>query len=412
MEVKDFKLPEGVNFSDDEKKGLQALGDYIKSQMQEMAAGITPQEQIIEAAKAEFEKLGITGAKLEKLEAALKTQGTELAAMKMNGGQKQNQAAIQIKAFIENMENIERVKAHGTASLVLKAEAAAMLTPAASVPISMFNTEVVPGIQEAPRESNAIYPRLLKGSTSSPLIKWVNRVNGNGGAAFIAEGMLKPLKDWTYDEGESTAKKIAVRCKVSTEMLSDFAYMRAEINRLLREDLMERVDEKLLTGSTAVEPKGILNNAAGYTTTSLDGTISSPNYADAIRASVLQLRLLNYTPNILFINPADKAAIDLTKDNNGRYMADELQKVIGNITTVETTRIDAGKFLLMDTSRWFVRNLEEFRLEYGWENDDFTKNMVSVIAEMRLHSYQNDIDAGSLVYGTFATIQAALAKAA
>ena len=122
MEVKDFKLPEGVNFSDDEKKGLQALGDYIKSQMQEMAAGITPQEQIIEAAKAEFEKLGITGAKLEKLEAALKTQGTELAAMKMNGGQKQNQAAIQIKAFIENMENIERVKAHGTASLVLKAE--------------------------------------------------------------------------------------------------------------------------------------------------------------------------------------------------------------------------------------------------------------------------------------------------
>ena len=92
-------------------------------------------------------------------------------------------------------------------------------------------------------------------------------------------------------------------------------------------------------------------------------------------------------------------------------MADELEKVIGNIAIVETTRIDAGKFLLMDTSKWFVRNLEEFKLEYGWENDDFTKNLVSVIAEMRLHSYQNDIDAGSLLYGTFATIQAALEKA-
>lgn len=412
MEIKDFKLPEGVNFSDDEKKGLQALGDYMKSQMEQIAAGITPQEQVLEAAKAEFEKLGISGEKLQKLEDALKTQGTELAAMKMGGGRKQNDAVNQIKAFIENMENIERVKAHGTASLVLKAEAAAMLTTAASAPIGLFNTEVIPGIQEAPKEANAIYSRLLKGSTKSPLIKWANRVNGSGGAAFIAEGALKPLKDWTYEEGESTAKKIAVRAKVSTEMLSDFPYMRSEINKLLREDLLEVVDEKLLAGSTAVEPKGILNNAASYTTTSLDGTIVAPNYADAVRASVLQLRLLNYTPNVLFINPSDKAAIDLTKDNNGRYMSDELAKVIGNIDIVETTHIDAGKFLLMDTSRWFVRNLEEFRLEYGWENDDFTKNMVSVIAEMRLHSYQNSIDAGSLVYGTFATIQAALAKAA
>lgn len=412
MEIKDFKLPEGVNFSDDEKKGLQALGDYMKSQMEQIAAGITPQEQVLEAAKAEFEKLGISGEKLQKLEDALKTQGTELAAMKMGGGRKQNDAVNQIKAFIENMENIERVKAHGTASLVLKAEAAAMLTTAASAPIGLFNTEVIPGIQEAPKEANAIYSRLLKGSTKSPLIKWANRVNGNGGAAFIAEGTLKPLKDWTYEEGESTAKKIAVRAKVSTEMLSDFPYMRSEIDKLLREDLLEVVDEKLLTGSTAVEPKGILNDAASYTTTSLDGTIVAPNYADAVRASVLQLRLMNYTPNILFINPSDKAAIDLTKDNNGRYMSDELAKVIGNIDIVETTRIDAGKFLLMDTSKWFVRNLEEFRLEYGWENDDFTKNMVSVIAEMRLHSYQNSIDAGSLVYGTFATIQAALAKAA
>lgn len=412
MEVKDFVLPEGANFTDDEKKGLLALGNYMKSQLEEFAAGITPQDKIIEAAKAEFEKLGISGEKLKALEKALTEQGKEVAAMKLGTGKKQNDAVAQIKAFIENTENIERVKAHGTASMVLKAEAAAMLTTAASAPIGLFNTEVIPGIQEAPREANAIYTRLLKGSTKSPLIKWANRVNGNGGAAFIAEGTLKPLKDWTYEEGESTAKKIAVRCKVSTEMLSDFAYMRSEISRLLREDLMEKVDEKLLTGSTTVEPKGILVNAASYTTTSLDGTIVNPNYADAVRASVLQLRLLNYTPNILFINPADKAAIDLTKDNNGRYMADELGKVIGSITTVETTRIDAGKFLLMDTNKWFVRNLEEFRLEYGWENDDFTKNLVSVIAEMRLHSYQNDIDAGSLVYGDFATIQAALAKAA
>ena len=161
MEVKDFVLPEGANFTDDEKKGLLALGNYMKSQLEEFAAGITPQDKIIEAAKAEFEKLGISGEKLKALEKALTEQGKEVAAMKLCTGKKQNDAVAQIKAFIENTENIERVKAHGTASMVLKAEAAAMLTTAASAPIGLFNTEVIPGIQEAPREANAIYTRLL-----------------------------------------------------------------------------------------------------------------------------------------------------------------------------------------------------------------------------------------------------------
>ena len=38
--------------------------------------------------------------------------------------------------------------------------------------------------------------------------------------------------------------------------------------------------------------------------------------------------------------------------------------------------------------------------------------MVTVIAEMRLHSYQNSIDAGSVIYDDFATVQAALEKTA
>ncbi len=410
IEVKKFEVPEGVATNENEKKGLEALGDYIKSQMEAVVAGIKGADEITSDIKSEFEKLGFTGSKLEKLENAIKAQGAELSQLKSAGKGSRNEVAEAIKAFITNEENIARVKAKGTASMEVKA-AGTMFTTSAAAPIALFNTEVIPGIQSAPKEANAIFPRLLKGSTSSPLIKWANRVGKEGGAAFIAEGTLKPLMDWAYEEGESTAKKVAVRSKVSTEMLSDFAYMESEINTMLRESLMEEIDTKLLTGSAANEPKGILTDAASYTATALDGTVKTPNYADAIRAAILQLRLLNYTPDVVFINPEDKASIDLTKDGNGRYMADELRTVIGGLTIVETTRITAGKFLLMDSSRWYVRTLEGFRLEYGWENDDFSKNLVSVIAEMRLHSYQNSIDAGSIVYGDFATILTALRAA-
>lgn len=410
MEIKNFELPKDGNFTEEEVKGLQALGDYIKSQFQAMADGIKSVDQIVAEVKDEMTKTGVSAEKMQKLETALKEQGTALATMQKGNGHSRNEVIAKIKAFIEDADSVSRVKSRGTASLEIKADAAAILFSGSGAGARLLSTEIVPEVQGAPVEASAVYPKLLKGSTSSNLIKWVDRKPKNGGSAFVAEGALKPLKDWEYVEAESSAKKIAVRCKVSSEMLSDFAYMRSEISKLLSDDLLNSIDEKLLTGTGGAEPTGIATNAATYTATSLDGTVVSPNHADAIRAGILQLRNLAYTPDVVFLNPADKAALDLAKDNNGRYLADELQAVLGGIAIVETTHIPAGKFLLMDSSKWNVRNLESFRLEYGWENDDFSKNLVTVIAEIRLHSYQSSVDVGSLVYGTFATIEAALMK--
>ena len=140
--------------------------------------------------------------------------------------------------------------------------------------------------------------------------------------------------------------------------------------------------------------------------------VEHPNYADAIHAAALQAQMLGLYHNAVFINPADRALIDLTKDNTGRYISQELFALIRYITIVDTTDIPAGKFLLMDTRRWNLRIYENLRLEYGWENDDFRKNLVTVVAEMRLHSYQDSLDAGSIVYDSFATVQAAIEKPA
>lgn len=416
MEIKEFELPQDGNFTEDEVKGLKALGSYIKAQLETVASGIASVEDVTASVKAEFEKAGLSGAKLDKLEAALKAQGTTLSLMKeARTGQGQESLAAQVKAFVEDKANIEAIKKGQSAGaeLKIKADAALMTTANAKPAIDLWNIEIDRTIHEAPREADAIYARLVKGSTSSPTIAWVNRKDKDGGAAFIAEGQLKPLKDWKYESETSTAKKVAVSTKVSTEMLTDAPFMRGEIDRLLRQDLMSEVNEKVLTGTgTGAEIKGVTTDAAGYTSTDLNGKIELPNYADAVRAAVLQLRMLNYRPDTLFINPVDKAMIDLTKDTTGHYLAKEMQALISGIAIVETANIDKGKFLMMDTSRWMLRPYENLRLEYGLENDDFRKNLVTVIAEMRLHSYQNSIDAGSLVYDQFATVLAALEKPA
>lgn len=414
MEIKDFELPQDGNFTEDEVKGLKALGSYIKAQLETVAAGIASVEDVTASVKAEFEKAGISGAKLDKLEAALKAQGTTLSLMKeTRTAEGQESLAAQVKAFVEDKANIEAIRKGQAAGAELKIKGVAelMTTTNAKPAINLFNVEIDRTIHEAPREADAIYSRLVKGATASPTISWVNRKDKDGGAAFIEEGALKPLKDWQYETESSTAKKVAVSCKVSTEMLTDAPFMRGEIERLLRQDLMSVVNEKVLTGTgTGAEIKGVTQDAADYTSSDLDDKIENPNYADAVRAAVLQLRMLNYRPDTLFINPVDNAVIDLTKDTTGHYLATEMRALVSGITIVETANITKGKFLLMDTSRWMLRPYENLRLEYGLENDDFRKNLVTVIAEMRLHSYQNSIDKGSLVYADFATVLAALEK--
>jgi HK97 family phage major capsid protein len=414
IKVKDLELPAGVNLTDNEKKGLEMIWGQIKSAIEDMAMNMKSGEEITANVKSELEKVGITGEKLEKLEKAIKAQGEALTMMKGAGSAHTETLDAQIKSFVEDKANIDAAMKKQSVSrdIVLK-DAALMTTTNAKPAIEAWNVEVDRTIHATPEEANAIYPRLAKGSTSSPIIKWVDRVDKEGGAAFIEEGAMKPLEDWNYETETSEAKKIAVSCKVSTEMLSDAPFMRAEINRLLREDLMKVVDEKLLTGTgSSGEIKGITVGAAGYTSSDLDDKITTPNYADAIRAAILQLRMLNYTPNILFVNPVDKAMIDLTKDTTGRYISAELMAIMRGLTIIETTRIEKGKFLLMDSSKWTVRPYEALRLEYGWENDDFRKNLVTVIAEMRLHSYHSDVDNGSIVYAEFATVMAALEKPA
>lgn len=405
-----FKLPEDADFSENEKKGLQYLADYIDSQLNAFKEGQKTEEEYLKSITDKLKEQGFDADKIDKLEKAMKKQGADIVAMKEKPGNAGDNLKEQLKTFLTSDDFKSSIKEKKVTGIEIKA-ATTIMTPNASTNAPhALRFEIISGIQSAPRELNAIFPALYKGSTGSRTIIWINRVNEEGGAAFIAEGAIKPLKDWEYKEENSVAKKIAVSTKVSTEMLQDFEYMASEINRLLNRDLFEVIDLELLSGTGGTSPTGILTVAGGYVSTGLDGTILMPNNADAIRAGILQLRLLNYTPDVLFINPTDNAALDLTKSSTGNYIRIELDAIIGKLRIIETTRVPVGKFLLMDTSKWDVKVYQDFRLEFGWENDDFRKNLVLVIAEMRIHSYQNSIDAGSVIFEDFATVRTALEK--
>ena len=412
IKFKKFELPDSGEFSDVDRKGMELLGKHINDQLEMLAEGIKPEEEIVESVKSSLGKLGVSADKIGEIEKALKEQGNEIRRSMTGAVGNRKTLRDELKEFLSSDETKSAFAERRQVGLEIKA--VGPITVAANqAAVAALNTEVDRTIHSAPSEDSRVVERLFKGATNSPNITWINRIPGEGGPAFIAEGQLKPAMDWKYQPETSTAKKVAVSAKISYEMREDFDYMQSEIENVLRNALVQERTKQLLTGDgTGVNLNGIFTAAASYTTTALDGTVEMANKADAIRAVILQMRNLNFYPDVVMLNPSDRASIDLTKDSTGHYISDELFRLIREVDIVESTYIPAGQFLVADTRRWSVRPYKGIRVDFGWVDDDFQKNMFTVICEERLHSYFASVDQGAFVKGAFATIIAALQKPA
>ena len=392
--------------TDEEKMVVETL----KSEMQTLVNNLkndTANKSDFEALKQKVDAINLdlsSDKAFTELKDLVNSYGLEITGLKEGSNKIENAKGITAKQHADFVSDYEK---NGKASMTIKSAAA--FTTANIGGTHLTSYEVDSTIHEAPTKQPLLMTLLNKGMTAARTIFWANRKNKDGGSAFIAENTIKPLLDWDYTEESSTAKKISVRVNVSKETLKDFAQFQQEVNFLITNDLRLKLDSELLSQTeSSTNIKGLIPSASSYTTTALDGTVVVPNRADAIRAAMLQMRLLEMMPNVVVLNPADYALLDLAKDANGRYLKIEIDGVLKQLQVYENTVITAGYFLLLDTSKWNVKTYEDLTIETGLSGEDFQNGMVTVIADMRLHSYSPDVYAGAVFYDDFATIIAAL----
>lgn len=367
---------------------------------------------------------------------ALKQQGIEIEALKAGGLEKPKDMSLrgQIKAWQERAdvkEAVNLIKSGSQATvpafdLDLRAayggsqqRAAATMTFAtvnaggsAFIPTPYIDPNVVDLVRIQP----TFFDYLIKGRTNRAQYVWVNKVNKQGNAAFIGEGVLKPLASFDLETEISNAKKVAERMKASTEILEDIEGFATMIENELRYEVMMAVNTALLTGTlSSTVPAGITTFASAYTLTGIE--VSNPNNFDAIRAAVAQLRNLNFFGNVVaFMNPVDAANMELSKAvDSGVYMLPPFTSSdgtrISGVRVVEDNNIPVGNLLVVDLTKFKVLIYKDFSISWGWENDDFSKNLVTVIGEMRLHSFHSDNHTGAFLYDSFADIKAAIDSA-
>jgi HK97 family phage major capsid protein len=280
-------------------------------------------------------------------------------------------------------------------------------------------SELEQGVTRIVRRRPFLRALINVSSVVSKFVVYVEQKNPDpNSAGMVAEGALKPQSDFDLEETSKEVRKIATFIKVSREMLSDLSFMAGEINSELIELIQLKLDEQILLGDGIGQNlEGIDVNAVAWAAGSFAGTIPSANESDVLRVAIAQIAQANFLANGITLNPADAAKLQLTKSSTGEYTYPVYQPaadgtiIVNGVPIIENNLVPVGTFYVGDWTRSNLRIREDINIQIGYVNDDFTRNLVTILAEMRAVHYVKSNHYGAFVKGTFAPAIAALTPA-
>lgn len=383
----------------DDIKSVADLAAEIKADHAKAVDGV---KEIAEKALAEAEK-GVKSSdslKEKADEALLKmnelTEQVTTMEQKLARAAEHEDRAKAAKTLGEQFVGHDPVKAmlekgtdfRGTVSLQTKATITSAGTDTDGAAGALVESTRLPGVVAPNERRLTIRSLLTAGQMDGSTLEYVRETGFNNNAAPVAETARKSESDIKFDLVSTTAKVIAHYTKASRQILDDAAQLRTYIDNRLRYGLAFKEEGQLLNGDgTGQNLHGIIPQATAYAPAF---AVTAETAIDKMRLAMLQATLAEYPATGHVMNPVDWARVEATKDADGRYIIGNPQGAIAptlwGLPVVATQAMAVDKFLTgafqlgaQVFDRW------QARVEIATENeDDFVKNMVTMLCEERL----------------------------
>lgn len=217
-------------------------------------------------------------------------------------------------------------------------------------------------------------------------VAYMEETTFTNNAAETAEGTLKPEAALAFTEKTSLVRKIAVFLPVTDEQLEDIPRLTAILDNRLGFMVRQRLGSQILVGTGAgITLRGVLN-VAGIQTQA-KGTDPVP---DAVYKAMVKIMTTGQAmPDLCVMNPLDWQDVRLLRTADGIYIwgspADAgperiwgLPVVLEQGLTQNTGIVGAFRvFSELDVKKGLV-------VQTGYNLDDWTKNIQTIRAEMRV----------------------------
>jgi len=393
------------------KEEIEALKAQLASLIEEKTKGTASAEalkaledKLVEAQKnAELtNELKAEIAKMQGEMAALKEAPTPGKVVKFNLG-----AAV-VKQIAENLE-----AAKGRTGFAFEVKAEGDVSEGNSWDGVVALTELDTEVDRIPRQRvllrNLVNSRPAANKNITYIQQTVQAVAGMTG-----ETAAKNQTQVAWEEVPVTMKKVTAFIKVSMEMLDDLVFVAGEINSELVMAIEDKVEDGLLNGDGLGENlKGMLEFAVNFDANGFVTTFA--NLTDVIAVAATQVENAKLRATHVILNPTDVLALRLTKTSTGEYtypvfITDTVTglPVVVNLQVVSTTWMEQGTFLVGDLSQSNLRVRKGISISVGRDGDDFTRNMVTILAETRCVHYIKANKAAGFVTGNIAAAIAVL----
>jgi HK97 family phage major capsid protein len=318
-------------------------------------------------------------------------------------------AGAVVKAYTDNVDKIKDSIEKGQ-NFTLEVKAVGDMTIDNDYSGNIALSTLEPEVNRIARPTRRMLEISNVGTTASKYVVYIQQTQ-QASSAWTAESVEKANGEIKWEEVSSEVKKIAGFVKVSKEMLADLAFVRSEINTVLMEQIEQAIDYSMINGAGGTDLNGLIGNVPAFNAGTFAGTIIGANIIDVIQVSKAQIQSANFMPTHVVMNPEDKAKFELTKTSTGEYtypMFFTGAENVAGLIVVASNNITAGTIIVGDFTKLIVKVREAVNLTVGYENDDFTRNMVTIIAEARLVQYIRNNDVNAFVEADLATAIAAL----
>lgn len=372
------ELAEDIKASHD--RAFDTVKEIAENALGKAEAGEKLAEGVKEKADEALTELNVLGEKLSGIEQKLARNGGEDTGERKSLGQRFVDDE-EVKAFLEKKSS------QGKTQVNFKATLTSLTTDAAGSVGDGIAPDRLAGIQELPQRRMTVRELLMPGSTESNAIQYVQETGFTNAAAAVAEGGARPKSDIKLDLITDNVKTIGHHFKASREVMNDIPQLRSLIDGRVRFGIDFAEENQVLNGDgTGNNLSGLVPNSTAY---AAPGALASAHIIDTLRFAALQAVLAEYPSTAFVLNPIDWAHIETMKDGDGRYIIGQPQgnapSTLWRLPVVQTPSMTVDTFLtgaFNMAAQIFDR--EDTRVEVGYENDDFTKGLVTILGDERI----------------------------
>ena len=408
-----------------EKAAHDALIAAFKTQIAEAVANKVD-ATVIEALKANITKLENKEVVTKEEHDALKTALIEVQnivnAMKETGVEKNDGSSIR-KALMANIDKLRALKDGGKGDAEKNQFTIKVVgTMLESVNISGGNVPVeqrIGGLNVIASRRVRLFELFTKAVASSNIISWVYQAGKEGAAGGTAEGATKNQIDFDLVVASQVLVKRTAYIKVSTEMLDDVDFIESEIKNELMREVMKDLELTSYSGNgTPPALNGVRTVATAFAAGDFALTIDNANQVDVLAVAMNQIAIADQpTATAILMHPTDVTKLKVAKvsSSDKRYV-ERLQMIGGSLSMdgvpiIPLTLITVGTYLVgaFDLATMYTKG--DLSIEIGLDGSDFTKNLRTILAEVRAALVVKNNDRTAFVKGTFATDMAALETA-